>query len=309
MFFGAHELVTGGLHLAFDRGSADGCRAIQIFTKPSSMWREPELSDAAIAEFRSRRAAHGNPPVLAHTSYLINLATDEPDILAKSKDALVCEVMRSSALGVSYCVLHPGAHMGAGDDEGITRVVRALDEVHARTRGASARILIENTAGQGSCVGHKLEHVARILNETKEGERLGVCFDTQHAFAAGYDLSSASGYAKTWETIDRLFGAHRVLAFHLNDSKKGLGARVDRHEHIGEGVLGLALFWRLANDPRFVEIPAVLETEPRTDDAGPYKEEVALLRSLVGAPEPKPKVVEFRLEIQDDTAKKPRRRS
>jgi deoxyribonuclease-4 len=296
MLLGAHQSVAGGLHLAFGRGAGDGCKAIQIFTKNSNMWREPALTDDAVRLFKEAHAAFGGGKVLAHTSYLINLATDKPDILKKSVDALVAEIDRSSALGVAYVVLHPGAHLGFGEDGGITRVAEALDEVHERTQGKTAQILLENTAGQGTCVGHMFEHLGAILERTRERERLGVCFDTQHAFAAGYDVSTADGYEKTWEAFERTVGVAHLRAFHLNDSKKALGSRVDRHEHIGDGNLGLPMFWRLLNDPRFRDIPAVLETEPEEGER-PHAREVALIHSLVGGKEPQPKASPFALEL------------
>jgi deoxyribonuclease-4 len=308
MICGAHESVAGGLYRAIDRAAIDGCRAMQVFTKNSSMWREPLLTDEQIAAFRAAHAASGAIPVLAHTSYLINLATDKPDVLKKSVDALVAEVQRSSALGIRYVVLHPGAHLGFGEDAGVARAAECLGEVHERTAGASARICIENTAGQGSCVGHRFEHLGALFEQTPQADRMGVCFDTQHAFAAGYDLATPDGYERTWEAFGRIVGIDKLLAFHLNDSKKPLGSRVDRHEHLGEGILGLGLFWRLANDPRFSEVPGVVETEPREGDA-PFKEEVALLNGLVGAQEPPRKVEVFSLEVVTPAAPKSRKTS
>jgi len=290
MLAGAHESVAGGLHRAVERGAIDGCKAIQVFTKNGNVWREPKLAADQIAAFRAAHRAAGSGPVLAHTSYLINLATDKDDILTKSKDALVAEVERCSALGVAYCVLHPGAHLGAGDEVGLLKVAQALDEVHERTKDASCTILLENTAGQGTCVGCTFEQLGAIFEQTRARDRVGVCFDTQHAFAAGYDLSTAEGYAAAFEAFDRHVGLHRLRAFHLNDSKKPLGSRVDRHEHLGEGIVGLPLFWRLMNDPRFAAIPGVVETEPRDGDF-PFRDEVSLLRGLVGAPEPPAPVV------------------
>jgi deoxyribonuclease-4 len=317
MICGAHQSVAGGLHLAFSRGAADGCQAIQVFTKNSGMWKEPVLTDAQVQAFKEAHAGFGargareegaRAFVMAHTSYLINLATDDADILKRSIDALVSEVLRCSALGIQYCVLHPGAHLKAGEEIGLRRAAEALDEVHARTAGATARILLENTAGQGTCVGHRFEHLQAIFEGVHDKERLGVCFDTQHAFAAGYDLSTAAGYAKTWADFDAMVGLGRLRAFHLNDSKKPLGSRVDRHEHLGEGNLGLPLFWRLVNDPRFASVPGVVETEPREGET-PFKQEVDLLRSLVGGPEPKPAAPVFALEVVEAApkAKKSRR--
>jgi deoxyribonuclease-4 len=285
MLFGAHESVAGGIHRALEWAVIDGCKALQVFTKSAGMWREPAMTDAQVAAFREAHERAGKIPVLAHTSYLINLATNKDEILAKSKDALVAEIERSSALGIAFVVLHPGAHLGQGEDHAIDRIAESLDEVHERTQGKSARILLENTAGQGSCVGHCFEHLGAIFERTKEHDRMGVCFDTQHAFAAGYDLSTARGYDETFEKLDRQVGLGRLAAFHLNDSKKELGSRVDRHEHVGDGILGLPFFWRLANDARFRDVPGVVEIEPRSVDT-PNKADVMLLTSLVGAKEP-----------------------
>ncbi len=308
MIVGAHESVEGGLHKAFERALRDGAKATQIFTKSSGMWREPALTEEQIQAFREAHAAAGAMPVMAHTSYLINLATDDSALLRQSKDALVAEVERSSALGIPYVVLHPGAHLGFGEDPGIVRVCKSLDEVHERTRGASAQILLENTAGQGTCVGHRFEHLGQIVEGTRERDRLGVCFDTQHAFAAGYDLGTLHGYGACWEDFARNVGIERLRAFHLNDSKKPLGARVDRHEHLGEGNLGLPLFWRLVHDPRFAHLPAVLETEPREAEA-PFGEELGLLASLAVGPEPAPKPAPvFTLELSPGPGTGSRRR-
>jgi deoxyribonuclease IV len=296
MLFGAHESVAGGVSSVFARGRIDGCRAIQIFTKNSNQWKEPALTPEAIDAFKEGRKEYpARVSILAHASYLINLGTDDGVILGKSIDALVAEVERSSSLGIDYVVLHPGAHLGAGEEVGLARVCEAIDAVHGRTPNATARILLENTAGQGTCIGHRFEHLQAIFEGAKTSARLGVCFDTQHAFASGYDIATDEGYEKTWNAFEATVGIGRLSAFHLNDSKKPLGARVDRHEHLGEGEIGLRAFWRLANDARFAEIPAVLETEPR-DGNEPFRAEVALLQGLVGATAPAAKPV-FALEV------------
>jgi deoxyribonuclease-4 len=186
--------------------------------------------------------------------------------------------------------------VGTGEEVGLRRVIESLDEVLEKTRGASAHILIENTAGQGTTLGHRFEHIGAILEGVHDKERLGVCFDTQHAFASGYDARTTEGYARVWDAFDANVGLGMLRAFHLNDSKKPLGSRIDRHEHIGEGCLGIGLFWRLVNDPRFASVPAVLETEPRDGD-GPFRDEIALLASLIGAKEPAPQVKPFALEL------------
>jgi deoxyribonuclease-4 len=305
MILGAHESTAGGLFRAFERGTVDGCGAIQVFTKSGSQWRDPELTAADIAAFRAAREAAGNPALLAHASYLINLCGTNPEFVTRSKDSLVAEVLRSSALGVDFVVLHPGAHMGSGEETGIKHIVEALDEVLDRTQGAGSRILLENTAGQGSTLGHRFEQVGAILGAVHDPGRLGVCFDTQHAFASGYDARTAEGYARVWDEFDANIPKGSLAAFHLNDSKKPLGSHVDRHEHIGEGLLGRGFFWRLMNDPRFAGLPGVLETEPREDGGPPYRGEVEMLRSLVGAPEPKPEAKPFTLEVLE--APKPKK--
>jgi deoxyribonuclease-4 len=305
MLFGAHESVAGGVSSVFGRAKIDGCHAVQVFTKNSNQWKEPEISAEGVAAFKEGRAAYPEAiTILSHASYLINLATDDGVILGKSVDALVAEVERSSALGIDYVVLHPGAHLGAGEEVGLARVCEAIDAVHARTPNATARVLLENTAGQGTCVGHRFEHLQAIVEGAKTSARLGVCFDTQHAFAAGYDLSTEEGYDKTWGSFDACVGLARLRAFHLNDSKKPLGARVDRHEHLGEGTIGLGAFWRLANDRRFAVIPGVLETEPR-EGGEPFRAEVALLERLVGAKPPAAKPA-FALEVVE--AKPPKKK-
>jgi deoxyribonuclease-4 len=303
VILGAHESVSGGLHKSLERAVVDGCRALQVFTKNGSQWREPALAEADVLAFRAARDAAGRPPVLAHSSYLINLCAPDADLVTRSKEALVAEVLRSSALAIDFVVLHPGAHVGTGEEAGLRRVSESLDEVLDKTRGATARILIENTAGQGTTLGHRFEHIGAILEGVHDKARLGVCFDTQHAFASGYDARTEDGYASVWEAFDANVGLEMLRAFHLNDSKKPLGSRIDRHEHIGEGCVGLGLFWRLVNDPRFATIPAILETEPREGDA-PFKEEVAMLTSLVGAREPVPPVKAFALELVPSSAPK-----
>jgi deoxyribonuclease IV len=296
MIVGAHESTAGGLFRALQRGKLDGCGAVQIFTKSGSMWRDPELLDSEVSAFKEARDAAGHPLAMAHASYLINLCGTNPEMIERSKDSLVAEVRRSSALGIDFVVLHPGAHMGAGEETGLRLIVEALDEVLDRTKGASSRILLENTAGQGSTLGHTFEQVGAILKGVHDPARLGVCFDTQHAFAAGYDARTPEGYARVWEEFDASIPKGSLFAFHLNDSKKPLGSHIDRHEKIGEGLLGKPFFWRLVNDPRFEAIPAVLETEPR-EDGLPFKDEVDLLRGLYGVREPEPEVKPFTLEV------------
>ncbi len=211
---------------------------------------------------------------------MLNPAAPDEDLWRKSRDTLIIELERCEALDIPYLVLHPGSHMDAGEEEGLKRVARALGEVHAATRGFRARILLETTAGQGTNLGYRFEQLAWLIENTPEGERLGVCLDTCHAFAAGYELRTPEGYEATLEEFDRVIGLSRLLAVHLNDSKNGLGSRVDRHEHIGKGVLGLETFRMVVNDPRLAALPGLLET-PKSDDLHEDMENLAVLRSLI----------------------------
>lgn len=287
MLLGAHESVAGGMPTAFERGRQDGCQAMQIFARPSAQWRARPLPLEELSSFRSEHALLGTDwPLLSHTSYLINLGTVDPVVLGRSKEALEDEMVRAEELGLDYVVLHPGAHLGAGEEVGLRRVSAALGELLERTRGFHARLLIELTAGQGSCLGCRFEHLERLLHDTPGGDRLGICFDTCHAHAAGYDLTTEAGYESVWDELQRRVGLGAVLAFHLNDSKTALGSRVDRHQEIGDGTLGLYPFWRLVNDPRFATVPGILETPSGADKLTSFARNLARLRALIGAPRP-----------------------
>lgn len=298
MYIGAHESVAGGLHRAFDAADEDGAEVVQIFTKNANTWREPDLTAEAIRSWRERARRGRVRFTLSHNSYLINLASPDPEIYARSRDAMLAEVQRCVALGIQYVVFHPGSCGAPGkgespesfarrQDEALTRIAEALSYIHSKLGNVPTEILIENAAGSGGCVGCSFEQLGLIIARTDVGrDRLGVCFDTQHAFASGYDLRTREGYEAMWAEFDRTVGLERIRAFHLNDSKKPFGARVDRHENIGKGHLGLEPFRRLVNDPRFAEIPALLETPYYENDVRPYKQEIALLRSLIGRTEP-----------------------
>lgn len=285
---GAHVSVAGGLDLAPARGRAVGCEVAQIFTKNSNQWAARPLAADEIERFKRAQAETGVPVLMAHDSYLINLCA-EGDLRARSEAAFREELERCEALGISYLVTHPGAHLGAGEEEGLRRMAAAIDRVHAATRGFRSKVLLENTAGQGSCVGHRFEHLARLLELVREPERLGVCFDTCHAFAAGYDLRTPEGYRRVMDEFDRLVGLERLGAFHLNDSKKGLGCRVDRHEHIGRGEIGLEAFRALLNDRRVSDRPMVIETQ-KGEEGGVDLDVINLttLRRLRGETVPDP---------------------
>jgi len=277
---GAHVSIAGGMHMAFERGARLRCRAIQIFLKNSNQWKAKLLTDDDRALFQEAQKKSAIQSVLAHDSYLINLASPEPGLRRKSFGAFVEEMQRANFLGVRYLVLHPGAHRGAGVAAGVSQVAKALTRA-LELVGPPVKILLENTAGQGSCLGHRFEHLAAILEKIRNPDRAGVCLDTCHLFAAGYEIRTEEGYTETIREFDRLIGVERVLAFHVNDSKKEFGCRVDRHFHIGQGFIGLNAFRFLVNDRRFAAVPKILET-PK----GPGIEEdlmnLSTLHSLVG---------------------------
>jgi deoxyribonuclease-4 len=278
---GAHESIAGGLHQAFARAQSVGCDAMQIFVKSNRAWAVQPLTDEEIARFAAQAAETGITPVVGHASYLLNPAASDDALWAKSRDMLIVELERCEALGLPGLVLHPGSHMGAGEEAGLARVARALGEVHAATPGFRAQILVETTAGQGTNLGYRFEQLAWLIAHTPQGERLGVCLDTCHVFAAGYELRTPEGYAATMAEFERIVGLERLKVLHLNDCKAALGSRKDRHEHIGKGAIGLEGFRHVLNDPRLEGLPAFLET-PKSEDLHEDRENLAVLRSLIG---------------------------
>ena len=280
MRLGAHESIGGGLHKAFDRAQSVGCETLQIFVKSNRSWAVKPLTEEDIERFKAKAEETDIQPVVGHTSYLLNLGTPNDTLWKRSRDTLIIELERCEALGVPYLVLHPGSHVGTGEEAGLARVAQALGEVHAATPGFRAQILLEATAGQGTNLGYRFEHLGWLLEHTPTGERLGVCLDTCHVFAAGYELRTPEGYAAMMETFDRIVGLERLLALHLNDSKGDLGNRKDRHEHIGKGHIGLEGFRHVLNDSRLANLPGLLET-PKSDDLHEDRENLVVLRSLV----------------------------
>ncbi len=281
--------IAGGVDLAVERGASIGCSAIQIFNKSSNQWAARPLGEDDVARFRTSRTRAGIDPVVAHDSYLINLCSPDDALYRRSIDALIEELERCERLGVEWLVAHPGGHMGQGEDFGIRRMTGAIDEIHGRLRGARANIAIETMAGQGTVIGHRFEQIAAILGRVKRPERLGVCLDTCHVFAAGYDLRTPKTYAETMRRFAGEIGLDRLRVVHMNDSKKDLGCRVDRHEHIGKGYLGLPAFRLLMNDEHFLSLPLLLET-PK--DEKTCREDVLNLNILIGlvtAPTPRAK--------------------
>ncbi len=282
---GAHMSIAGGVHNSLLEGKKVECQAIQIFTRSSRQWAVRPYEKEEIALFHRHRKDTGIGTVVAHDSYLLNLGSPDAALRKKSIAAFIDELMRCEMLGVAALIAHPGAHMGAGELQGIKTIARSLDEVHKSCRGFKTKVALEITAGQGSCLGYRFEQIRDIIDATKEGERLRVCFDTEHAFAAGYDFRTTSGYAAVFDEFDELVGIERLAAFHLNDSKKELGSRVDRHDHIGQGQLGVEAFRLILNDRRFFGLPMCLET-PKGKDLKEDRENLTLLRSLIGRAAP-----------------------
>jgi deoxyribonuclease-4 len=270
--FGAHMSVAGGLPRAVERAIVHGCQAFQIFAKNASQWRGRVLTREEICEFRARVAAARLGPVVSHGSYLINLATAIPGLRKQSIDAMADEIGRADALGLLGVVLHPGCYTQGSEAEGLRLVAEALGEL-LRARRGKTMVLLEHTAGSGTSVGGTFEQLATIIAHMKHHPRVGVCLDTCHLLASGYDICSPEGYAQTFKHFGRTIGFDRLKVFHLNDSKRPLGSRVDRHEHIGEGFLGIETFRRLVNDPRFRRLPMVLET-PKTEGRSPTRIEL-----------------------------------
>jgi deoxyribonuclease-4 len=277
--------IEGGVHRAVERGADAGCDAVQLFTRPSHQWKARKLSGEEAARFRERQVACGVSPAVAHDCYLINLGSPDARLHARSAAAFGEEIDRCDQLGLPYLIAHPGAHKGAGEEAAFDRIAGAIDAAFRRRGGSRTRVLLETTAGMGTSVGHRFEHLRAILDRLEEPRRAGICVDTCHVYAAGYDIGTEKGYHAVMEELDRIVGLGRVGAFHLNDCKKGLGSRLDRHEHIGMGALGVTAFWCLLNDPRFEGVPMFLET-PKGEDLAEDRANLAILRAQVGSRRP-----------------------
>ena len=277
---GAHMSIAGGFERAIERGLKVGCQTIQIFSKSNNQWQAPAITPEQAARFQQAVGDSGVGPVFAHDAYLINVGSPNPKVYGQSKDALKREVERATLLGLAFVVMHPGAHTGSGEEECLKRIAQTVAWVLDQTKGSSVRILYENAAGQGSTVGYSFEHLATLIKLTGRNDRVGVCLDTCHLFAAGYDIRTPDGYAKTIADLDRIVGLKWIQAVHLNDSKKELGSRVDRHEHIGKGRIGLEAFRCLLNDPRLNRVPMVLET-PKDEECAEDVMNLKVLRGLL----------------------------
>jgi deoxyribonuclease IV len=263
---GSHMSIAGGYYKAVEAAKKADCDCVQLFTKNNNQWRAKEITNDEAQKFRATLQDLGITHPISHDSYLINLASPDPELWKKSIDAFVVELLRAEQLGISYVVTHPGAYTTSSEEQGLKRVAEALNEVHQQLPNCQSMCLLETTAGQGSNLGAKFDHLAAIINMTKKPERVGVCVDTCHIFAAGYPLDTPKNYEVTMKELDLIIGIDCVKAFHLNDSLKDLGSHVDRHAHIGRGKMGLEPFRNLLNDRRFTNVPMYLETAKGEED-------------------------------------------
>lgn len=276
---GAHVSIAGGISYSIDRGTSIGATAIQIFTGYNNRWLSRPIQSHDLQRFHQNR--HKLKMIFAHNNYLINLATENQENLKKSLLSLGDELKRAEQLMLPYLVIHPGSHLGRGENRGLKRIAQNLNLLLKETSTERVKILLENTAGQGSTLGYKFEHLFEIMEQILFPDRIGICFDTCHAFAAGYDLRTPSVYEKTFDRFDKTVGISKIFAFHLNDSRYDLGSKKDRHEHIGKGLLGMEAFRLLLNDERFYHLPMILETPKSKDLAGDI-DNLNTLRSLIG---------------------------
>jgi deoxyribonuclease-4 len=277
---GAHMSISGGVFNAPLSGQEVGCNTIQIFTKNNNQWKTKDLAAQEVRKFLENQEKTGIRPIVGHNSYLINLASPREDLRCRSLQAMLVELERAELLRLPYLVIHPGSHVGSGEKEGIGRIVSSINRLHRKTKGYRVMMLLETTAGQGSTIGYRFEQIAEIIEGVKDNWRLGVCYDTCHAFAAGYDIRTKRAYQATFREFDKIIGLSRLKVIHANDSKKDLDSRVDRHQHLGEGKIGLEGFRLLMNDERWEKIPKILET-PKEEGTEKDLKNLSTLRSLI----------------------------
>lgn len=274
--------IAGGYYKAVEAARRMGCDCVQIFTKNNNQWRAKPITDDDAERFKSALDQLGITNPISHDSYLINMASPDDELWKKSVDAFVVELQRAEQLGIPYVVAHPGAYTTSTEARGLKRIISALNDVHRQTKDCEAQCLLETTAGQGTNLGWKFEHLATILDGVRDPDRLGVCFDTCHVFAAGYEMDTEKNYKATMRELNKTIGVKQVKAFHLNDSLKPLGSRVDRHAHIGRGEMGVEPFRFLLGDRRFRKVPMYLET-PKGEEKGKELDAINLktLRGLI----------------------------
>jgi deoxyribonuclease-4 len=281
ILLGAHTSIAGGVAMAIERAHSINCTAMQIFVKNNMQWFARPLTREEIRTFLEHQQRSELVSVFAHSNYLINLAATNGEFKANSIRSLCEELVRADQLELPFLVLHPGAHLGAGEEAGLEKIIVSINRVFRKIPKVKTRIALETTAGQGSCLGNKFEHLAYVISRVREPQRLCVCLDTAHVFAAGYDISSEPSVRKTFQEFDHVVGLNCLVAIHVNDSKTGSGSRVDRHEHIGKGKIGLPAFRFIMRDPRLRKIPKVLET-PKGKDLLEDVENLRVLRILAG---------------------------
>ena len=277
---GAHTSTSGGVASAVDLASKLGFTAMQIFSKNNTRWNQKSFSEKEINDFKTKLKNSNVKFVCVHDSYLINLCANILDFKKKSDIAFLDEIERCHQLGIEYLNFHPGAHCGEGEEKGINVIAEALNIVHEKTKGYKVSSMLEATAGQGSAIGYKFEHLRGIIDLVEDKERMSVCIDTAHIFSAGYDIRTPEAYEKTMREFDEIIGFENLKCFHMNDSKKPLGSRVDRHEHIGKGLIGKEGFSNIMNDKRLEHIPKILET-PKGKEHLEDIENLKVLRSLI----------------------------
>lgn len=280
ILIGAHMSNAGGVHKAVERGISIGCTTMQLFVKNNVQWYAKPLTESDVASYKKLLSESNIGPVVVHDTYLINLCAKDKTVLQKSRVAWKDELDRAERLGAAYLNFHPGAHMGRGEADGIKLIAESLNIIHEQTKGYRVMSVLETTAGQGSALGYRFEQLQQIIELVEAKERMAVCVDTCHIFAAGYDISTEKGYERTFEEFHQVIGLDRLVAFHVNDAKRELGSRVDRHMHIGQGHIGLEGFRLLMNDPRFARIPKILET-PKGPEMKEDIENMQVLRRLV----------------------------
>ena len=280
VLLGSHTSVSGGIYKAFERATSIGCTTMQVFVKNANQWYGKPCTDDDVLKYREAEARSNVHPVIAHAAYLINLCATNPSIRAKSRNGFVDELRRCELFGITALVVHPGAHVGAGEDEGIKGIAESLNAAHELTKGFRTLSALETTAGQGTTLGYTFEHLRRIINLVEEQDRMAVCIDTCHLFAAGYPVHTKEGWESTMKEFAQIIGLNRLVAVHVNDSMRPFGSRLDRHEHIGKGVMGLEGFRALMNDPRLANIPKILETD-KSEDLHEDVENMIVLRGLM----------------------------
>jgi deoxyribonuclease-4 len=279
LLLGSHMSISGGVHMAFDRGTRCGCATMQVFTKNSNRWEGPPVQQKDIENYKNAAAKSTISPVVAHAAYLINLCADDPRILHRSRQAFRDELERCEAFGILGVIIHPGSHLGRGEEIGLQRIAESLNIVHDETPGFHSLTILETTAGQGTALGYRFEHLRRVIDLLDQPSRAAVCVDTCHLYAAGYPIHTENGWRNTWTEFEQVLGFSRLAVVHVNDSRKPFGSRIDRHEHIGKGEMGVEPFRLLMNDPRFDAIPKILETD-KSEDLHEDVENLTFLRSL-----------------------------